>query len=90
MYVSFSATLTEKFNLLYKLDSIDAYERKLVKQIEVASLSVHDNHNQAYIKLLSVDNKKSPITAKIEIDQQDKKTGKLKDAFKYMSSLRFL
>ncbi|WP_429019664.1 type III restriction-modification system endonuclease [Aeromonas allosaccharophila] len=75
----FSATLTEKFNLLYKLDSIDAYERKLVKQIEVASLSVHDNHNQAYIKLLSVDNKKSPITAKIEIDQQDKKTGKLKD-----------
>lgn len=72
----FSATLTEKFNLLYKLDSIDAYERKLVKQIEVASLSVHDNHNQAYIKLLSVDNKKSPITAKIEIDAQTK-TGAL-------------
>lgn len=72
----FSATLTEKFNLLYKLDSIDAYERKLVKQIEVASLSVHDNHNQAYIKLLSVDNKKSPITAKVEIDAQSK-TGKL-------------
>lgn len=72
----FSATLTEKFNLLYKLDSIDAYERKLVKQIEVASLSVHDNHNQAYIKLLSVDNKKSPITAKVEIDAQSK-AGKL-------------
>lgn len=72
----FSATLTEKFNLLYKLDSIDAYERKLVKQIEVASLSVHDNHNQAYIKLLSVDNKRSPITAKVEIDAQSK-AGKL-------------
>lgn len=72
----FSATLTEKFNLLYKLDSIDAYERKLVKQIEVASLSVQDNHNQAYIKLLKVDNKKSPISAQIEIDAQTK-TGKL-------------
>ena len=72
----FSATLTEKFNLLYKLDSIDAYERKLVKQIEVASLSVQDNHNQAYIKLLKVDNKKSPISAQIEIDAQTR-TGKL-------------
>jgi len=72
----YSATLTENFNMLYKLDSIDAYERKLVKQIEVASLEVQDNHNQAYIKLISVDNKKSPITAKIEIDAQSK-TGKL-------------
>lgn len=71
----YSATLTESFNMIYKLDSIDAYERKLVKQIEVASL-VKDNHNQAYIKLISVDNKKSPITAKIEIDAQTK-TGKL-------------
>ena len=41
-----------------------------------ASLDVQDNHNQAYIKLISVDNKKSPITAKIEIDAQSK-TGKL-------------
>lgn len=72
----YSATLTEKHNLLYKLDSIDAYARKLVKQIEVASLEVQDNHNQAYIKLISVDNKKSPITAKVEIDAQTK-TGKL-------------
>ncbi len=72
----YSATLTESFNMLYKLDSIDAYERKLVKQIEVASLEVQDNHNQAYIKLISVDNKKSPITAKVEIDAQTK-TGKL-------------
>ncbi|SGY94815.1 type III restriction-modification system endonuclease [Moritella viscosa] len=72
----YSATLTENFNMLYKLDSIDAYARKLVKQIEVASLEVQDNHNQAYIKLISVDNKKSPITAKVEIDAQTK-TGRL-------------
>ncbi|MGJ0578769.1 type III restriction endonuclease subunit R [Xenorhabdus bovienii] len=68
--------MTEKFNLLYKLDSIDAYTQKLVKQIEVASLEVQDNHNQAYIKLISVDNKKSPIIAKVEIDAQTQ-TGKL-------------
>ena len=43
---------TEKYNLMYKLDSIDAYEQKLVKQIEVANVRTTDNQNQAYIKLL--------------------------------------
>lgn len=64
----YSATHTDKHHMLYKLDSVDAYEQKLVKQIEVAGIEVKDGHNQAYIKLLSVNNKKSPITAKIEID----------------------
>ncbi len=64
----YSATHVEKHNPLYKLDSIDAYEQKLVKQIEVASLNVQDGHNKAYIKLLGVDNRKSPITAQIELD----------------------
>ena len=64
----YSATHTTKHHMLYKLDSVDAYEQKLVKQIEVAGVEVKDGHNKAYIKLLSVNNKKSPITAKIEID----------------------
>jgi len=64
----YSATHKEKYNLMYKLDSIDAYERKLVKQIEVASIVVKDGHNKAYIRLISVDNKKSPISAQIEFD----------------------
>ena len=68
----YSATHVDKHNMLYKLDSIDAYDQKLVKQIEVAAIEVKDGHNKAYIKLLSVNNKKSPITAKIELDvQQD-------------------
>jgi type III restriction enzyme len=41
---------------------------ELVKQIEGASIESVDYHNNAYMKLLSVDNKKSPITAKIELD----------------------
>ena len=64
----YSATHVDKHNPLYKLDSIDAYEQKLVKQIEVASLNVQDGHNKAYIKLVGVDNRKSPITATIELD----------------------
>ncbi len=65
----YSATHKEKYNLMYKLDSIDAYDQKLVKQIEVASIQVKDGHNKAYIKLLKVDNKKSPIQAHIEFDK---------------------
>ncbi|MBO6085758.1 MAG: DEAD/DEAH box helicase family protein [Acetobacter sp.] len=71
----FSATHKDKHTMLYKLDSIDAYQQGLVKQIEVASLTTENDHNKAYIKLLSVDNTKSPITAKIEIDVRQKNGG---------------
>lgn len=64
----YSATHVEKYNMLYRLDSVDAYERKLVKQIEVAGIQVQDSHNRAYIKLLKVDNRTSPITAQIDMD----------------------
>jgi type III restriction enzyme len=64
----YSATHIDKHNMMYKLDSIDAYERKLVKQIEVASVEAQDAHNTAFIRLLSVDNKVSPISARIELD----------------------
>ena len=35
--IRYSATHREKVNLMYKLDAVDAYEQKLVKQIEVGS-----------------------------------------------------
>jgi type III restriction enzyme len=66
--LQYSATHKEIHNLIYKLDAVDAYEMDLVKQIEVASFESLDYHNNAYLKLVSVDNKKSPIIAKIEID----------------------
>ncbi len=64
----YSATHIDKYHMMYKLDSVDAYEQKLVKQIEVAGIEVQDSHNKAYIKLLKVDNRKSPVTAQIEMD----------------------
>ena len=69
----YSATHVEKHNLIYRLDAVDSYNLGLVKQIEVAGFTTKDYHNNAYLKLLSVDNKKSPITAKIEMDVKDKK-----------------
>lgn len=64
----YSATHKEIQNLIYKLDAVDAYEKHLVKQIEVASIQSQDFHNDAYMKLLSTNNKKSPITAKLEVN----------------------
>ncbi len=72
----YSATHVEKHHPVYKLDAVDSYELELVKQIEVAAFASKDYHNNAYIKLISVDNKKSPITAKIEIDANSKGTVK--------------
>lgn len=68
----FSATHVEKHHLVYKLDAVDAYEMELVKQIEVAGFQSVNYHNKAYIKLVSVDNRNSPITARVEIDVQER------------------
>lgn len=70
--IGYSATHKDKQNLMFRLDAVDAYERQLVKQIEVASIVSKDNNNNAYIKLISVNNKKSPIKAKIEFDRWEK------------------
>lgn len=69
----YSATHIEKHNLVYKLDAVDAFNLGLVKQIEVAGFESRDYHNKAYLKLLSVNNKNSPITARIELDSVNKK-----------------
>ncbi|MDF1543232.1 MAG: DEAD/DEAH box helicase family protein [Anaerosomatales bacterium] len=74
----YSATHREKHNQVFRLDAVDAYERRLVKQIEVAGLDVEGGHNRAYVKLVSVDNRKSPITANLEIDVAVGASGKVK------------
>jgi len=64
----YSATHADKHHMVYRLDAIDAYERKLVKQIEVASATVEDAYNKPFVRLVSVSNKRGTITAKIELD----------------------
>jgi len=66
----YSATHADKHHMLYRLDAVDAYERKLVKQIEVASLEVEGGHNKGYVKLLSTSNKKGTFSAKVQLDVQ--------------------
>ena len=66
----YSATHADKHHMVYRLDAVDAYERKLVKQIEVASATVQDAHNKPYVRLLSTDNRRSTVSARVELDVQ--------------------
>ena len=66
----YSATHANKHHMVYRLDAVDAYERKLVKQIEVASATVEDAYNKPFVRLVSVSNKRGTISAKVELDVQ--------------------
>jgi type III restriction enzyme len=65
----YSATHRDPYNLLYKLDPITAYDLRLVKRIEVASIRSDEAFNDAYVKLLETDNTNG-IKARIEIHKE--------------------
>lgn len=71
----YSATHIHKHHMVYRLDAIDAYNQKLVKQIEVAGLEVQNASNSPYVKLVSINNKKNSISATVIVDIADKKGG---------------
>ena len=64
----YSATHANKHHMVFRLDALDAYERKLVKQIEVAAATIEDAFNKAFVRLVSVSNKRGTISAKVELD----------------------
>ena len=66
----YSATHVDKHHMLYRLDAVDAYERKLVKQIEVAAAGIEGGHNKPYVRLVAVNSKRGVITARVELDMQ--------------------
>lgn len=66
----YSATHVDKHHMVFRLDAVDAYERKLVKQIEVASATVEDAYNKPFVRLVRVENKRGSISAKVELDKQ--------------------
>ena len=72
----YSATHQNPYNLLYKLDPIRAYDMRLVKQIEVASIQAEDNFNQVYLRIdkIGYAGKAKTPHAKATI-HEDRKTG---------------
>ncbi len=65
----YSATHRNPYNLVYRLDPIRAFELRLVKQIVVASVTTEGGMNDAFVRLVSVDNRKG-IVAKLRIHVQ--------------------
>ncbi len=64
----YSATHTNRYNMVYSLDPVKAYDLGLVKQIEVDSIVTENDFNEAYICLKKVTATKTRTAAKIEID----------------------
>ncbi len=78
----YSATHREIYNQVYKLDALDAYDRKLVKQIEVASIEdapFASNGSKPYIKVIEITSK---LELTLELDIQDLKGKKTRKIFK--------
>jgi len=71
----YSATHINPYNLIYKLDPIKAYDMRLVKQIELASIRAEDNFNEVYLRIDSIGYAKGSKTpharATIHIDSKN-------------------
>ncbi|MFJ7738263.1 DEAD/DEAH box helicase family protein [Lysinibacillus sp. NPDC097287] len=76
----FSATHKNKsYPLIYKLGPVEAYQQKLVKQIEVAGIKRSIDGNEAYLKLLSIKATAKTITATVEMLVKNKTDIEKKD-----------
>ena len=64
----YSATHTNRYNLVYSLDPVKAYDLGLVKQIEVDSIVTENDFNDAFIKLEKVSATKTRTAARLLID----------------------
>lgn len=68
----YSATHRNRYNLVYSLNPVKAYDLGLVKQIEVDSVTEENSLNGAFIALESITPQKTRVTAKLTIDQNTK------------------
>ena len=92
----YSATHINRYNMVYSLDPVKAYDLGLVKQIEVDSIVTENDFNDAFVSLKKVYNPgKNSVAAKIKIDVNAKEgvkrkvvTAKLGDDLYDLSSKR--
>jgi len=69
-YINYSATHRENFNMVYRLDAVDAYQQQLVKKITVKGVTIVGStatNGYLYLQRINVYPNKSP-SATIEFD----------------------
>lgn len=74
----YSATHKNAYNPVYSLNPVQAYEQKLVKQIEVDSVLADNDLNGVYLSLKEIKTAKKSWSARIELLVNDKKGMKKK------------
>ncbi|NOR77814.1 MAG: DEAD/DEAH box helicase, partial [Methanophagales archaeon] len=75
----YSATHINRYNMVYSLDPVKAYDLGLVKQIEVDSIVTENDFNDAFVSLKKVYNPgKNSVAAKVKIDVNTKENVKRK------------
>ncbi len=74
----YSATHINRYNMVYSLDPVKAYDLGLVKQIEVDSIITENDFNEAFVSLEKVNATKTRTSAKIKIDVNTKEGVKRK------------
>lgn len=68
----YSATHKDRHCLVYRLGPVDAYEQKLVKRIEVLSITAEENLNIAYIEVRKINvSKDSKPSATVVVNRAD-------------------
>lgn len=72
----YSATHKDAHCMLYKLGPVDAYERKLVKRIEVLSMAAEEDLNTAFVHLLKVNVSSGAPTATVIVNTHDRRVQK--------------
>ena len=73
----YSATHKNLYNPVYKLDPIQAFQKKLVKKISVASVVEESDPTKAYIKVSKIVNRNNKITCTLQFFKNAKEGRKL-------------
>ena len=68
----YSATHVDKYHMVYRLNPVDAYQRNLVKQIEVAAGTLQDDVNRPFVGLKSIQQQGHAVAATVQIDVETK------------------
>jgi type III restriction enzyme len=63
----YSATHRNPYNVVYRLTPADAYRQGLVKKIEVDSVVQEADENRPYLRVESIDTRKTKVTARLAV-----------------------
>lgn len=87
----YSATHKDAHCMLYRLGPVDSYERKLVKRIEVLSMTAEDDLNIAYVELRKINVGTGAPTATIVVNSHNgrvQKTVRLNDSLSELTGMK--